>query len=314
MALPYSTLQAITHDLIKDRLTEGVFNASVLLRELRAKQEIEDGGKKLILPLMVKDDTESPGGHYSKAEALSLSENDSISASEHDWVYAYQPVVVYKSDIAKNSGQLGVLKLLDSKVKQAKLAMAQDLDKAFLTGTSANKQTVGIDSMIASSGSYGGINSTDLSSWAANVDDNSGVNRALTKAILDGNYDLCVEPGQGSPSHGFCRAQVFTKIKGLITAQQRVMEKDSLDGYGHTGPELIYNGVKYCVDNNVAASTLFHLDLEHFKLYVLKGGNMRVDRKDSLETADALLERVHFYYVTAASERKFHGRINDITE
>jgi len=313
-AFSFSQVTAITHDLIKDEMTEGVFLSSEFLRKLRDMQELEEGGNQVLLPLMTKDDTGTTGGHYKRSDALSLQEYDGISASLHQWVYLYESVVIYKPDIAKNSGRLGVLKLIDKKIRQAELAMAQRLTKALFTGTAANDQTVGLDSVIASSGSYGSIASTDLSTWVSNVDDNGGTNRALTQAIVDASYDNAFEPGVGGPDIGVMTKGVFSKFRGLLTGVQRTTRDSTLNGLGHKGQNLIYNGIDYLVDNaGMPANTLFHLDSKHFKLHVHRDHNMRRQSISDLETADALLERIFLYYVSAASERKFHSRVNDIT-
>jgi len=319
MALTYGQITAVTHDLIKDKMTEGIFTSNAFLNKLREKQELEDGGNKIICPLMAADDTETTGEFYSPRDALSLQEYDGISASEHDWKYIYESVVIYKADIAKNAGRLGVLKLVDKKVRQGELAFKQRMIKGALsdgtaaTGAASTKQFIGLQAVIASSGTYGGIAPADLATWVSTVDDNSGVNRTLTQAIVDSNYDSAVEEGRGAPSLGLMDKNVFSKFKGLFTAYQRTTSDSKLDGFGHKGTMIVYNGIPYMVENQMPGNTLFHVDEEHFKLHVQKDNNMRRQSIKDLETADALLERIFLYGNTVASERKFHSRVNDIT-
>lgn len=311
MAFTYDQVTAITHDLIKDKMTEGVFNSNMFTKRLREKQEMEEGGNQILLPLMTKDDTGTTGAHYERSEALSLDEYDGFSASLHNWKYLHESVVIYKTDLAKNAGKLGVLKLIDKKVRQAELAMAQRLIKAVISGDGV-KEPVGLNTVIAASGSYGGISSVDLSSWVSDVDDNGGVDRTLTQEILDGSYDAAVEAGIGGPTVGIMRKEVFTKVKNLFTGIQRTLRENTLDGLGHKGTVLVYNGIDYVVENNMVAKTLFHIDENAFKLHVHQDHNMRRQSIKDLETADALLERMFLYYASAAAERKFLSRINDI--
>lgn len=185
MAFTYGQVTAITHDLIKDKMTEGIFTGNKLLMKLREKQELEEGGNQIICPLMTLDDTGTTGAFYSPRDNLSLDEYDGISASVHSWRYLYESVVIYKADIAKNAGRLGVLKLIDKKVRQGELAFKQRMIKGVLSdggatlGAADTDQFDGIEAVIASSGSYGGISDSDLSTWVSYVDDNSGTNRAL---------------------------------------------------------------------------------------------------------------------------------------
>jgi len=320
-AFEFGQVTAITHNAIKEILTDGVFTSSAYLNRLKQKMRIEGGGNQILCPLMTVDDTGSTGSFYKRADALSLQEYDGISASKHDWKYLQETVVIYKTDIAKNAGAAGVLKLVASKVSQAKGAMGQRMVKGALsdgtssTGALDSDQFVGLQSIIGATGtSYGGFSDSDLSTWLAAVDDNSGTNRAITKAILDANYDNASENGKGQPSLGLCNKAVFSKIKGLLTAQQRTTREDSMSGFGHAGQVLVYNGIDVLIENQMPDNTFFHVDEEHAYLVAQKDNNMRRQSIQDLETADALLERVFFYGNMVAPERKYHGRINDITE
>jgi hypothetical protein len=317
-AFTYGQVTSITHDAIKE-MTEGIFSGNRTMSRLREKQELEEGGNKILCPLMTADDTNSTGEFYTPRDTLSLDEYDGISASEHEWRYLQESIVIYKPDIAKNAGNLGVLKLIDKKVRQGELAFLQRAIKGALsdggasTGALDTDQFDGLQAVIQSSGTYGAISSTDLATWISTVDDNSGVNRALTQAILDKNFDSANEEGRGGPSMGLMDKNVFTKFKGLLTGIQRTTRESTLGGLGHKGTVIVYNGIDYLVENQMPANTLFHVDEDHFKLHVHKDHNMRRQSIQDLETADALLERIFMYANVVASERKFHSRINDIT-
>lgn len=319
MALTYTQVTAITHDLIKEELTEGVFTSNAVLNRMRGKQVLEDGGNKIICPLFSVDDTGSTGAFYSSRDNLSLAEYDGISASEHDWKQQYESVVIYKLDIAKNAGKAGALKLINSKVKGAEMAFSQRCIKGILsdgtvsTGALDADQFVGLQAIIAASGTYGGIAPADLATWVSYVDDNSGVNRSLIQAILDKALDQATEQGRGGPTLGIMDKSVFSKFKGLLTGQQRVTREDTVSGQGHKGQVIVYNGIDHMIENQMPSNTLFYIDEESAKLHVHRDHNMRRQSISDLETADALLERIFLYAAFVASERKYHSRINDIS-
>jgi|GEM_PF-6186108 len=318
MALNYSQITALTNKLIKKKLTEGVFKNDKLLKRLRENQELEDGGTSITCPLYTIDDTGSTGEFYSPRDTLSLTEYDGISASDHQWRYIQESVVIYKADIAKNGGDSGKVKLVSSKVKQAEMAMKQRMIKGILSdggaslGAADSDQFDGLEAIIASSGTYGGIAPADLASWVSYVDDNGGSARALTQTILDKAFDQTVEEGIGGATLGMCDKSVFTKFKGLLTGQQRTTREDSVSGQGHKGQTIVYNGIDHMIVNLMPGSTLFYVDEEHCKLHVHTDHNMRRQSIQDLETADALLERIFLYGNLAASERKYHSRVNDI--
>lgn len=325
MALPYNQVTAITHDLIKDKMTEGVFNSAAFTKRLREKQVVEEGGSRIICPLMAKDDTGSNGQFYARGDSLNLTEVDTISASVHDWKLLEETVVVYKIDIAKNAGKYGVLKLVGSRVKQAEMAMGQRFVKGALsdgtagTGALDADQYVGLDAIIAAAGTYGSIAPADLATWVSYVNDNGAVGRALTKELLDLGYDQAAEFGIGAPTCAILNKSVFGKMKALLDPAQRTTRDSSLGGLGHKGQSVVYNGIDYIIENNMPDTAggdgqIFYVDEEHFKFHVHKDNNMRRQSESSLETEDALLERIFLYGEVIASERKFHSRVTDILQ
>lgn len=319
MTLTYTQITALTNKLIKKKLTEGVFKNDKLLKRFRTNQELEDGGTSITCPLYTVDDTGSTGEFFSPRDTLALTEYDGISSSDHAWRYIQESVVIYKADIAKNGGDSGKVKLVSAKVKQAEMAMKQRMIKGILSdggaslGAADTDQFDGLEAIIAESGTYGGIAPADLASWVSYVDDNSGSLRALTQAIMDKAFDQTVEEGLGGASLGMMDKSVFTKFKGLLTGQQRVTREDTVNGQGHKGQTIVYNGIDHMIVNLMPASTLFYVDEEHCKLHVHREHNMRRQSISDLETADALLERIFLYGNIVASERKYHSRVNDIT-
>lgn len=322
MALPYNEVPAITDKGIEKMLADGVFTTGTVVRRFYDKRKKRDGGEKVVLPIMSADDTEAAsGGFYDPRDALSLQDYEGLTASEHDWKYVYANCVIYKPDVAKNGGRFGVLSLIESKLLQTKKILNQRNIKAIMsdgtsaTGTLSSKQYVGLDAIIASSGTYGSIAVADLAQWSSFVDDNGGSNRALTQALLDKNYDQAVEAGIGGPTMGVSGKAVFTKIKGLLTPQQRTLRESSVDGQGHKGQVLVYNGIDYLIENSgVPANTLFHVDEEKTCLFVQKDNDMRKQKISDLETADAEANRIFMYACFASSDRRFNSRLNDITE
>lgn len=316
MTFPFNELGAITHDLILDQVTLGSFSEEELWNRFVSKKELESGGKKINAPLSAVDESGTPGNFYTKGSVLSLQKYEGISASQHSWRYFQEPIVIDKTDIAENMDKHGQLKLVASKVKVGKAAMVQKLSKAILSDGSVTSQNNdddqfdGFEAIVAASGSYGGISSTDLATWASTVTGSVGT---LTKAILDASYDATYFAGQGGATMGVSTVAVFTIIKGLLQAAQRTMRENSLSGLGNKGQSLVYNGIDYFTNRDVLAGYLYHIDENHCKLHVHKDHFMRVQKITDLETADAILERIFLYGNIVASERKYHSKLTGIT-
>lgn len=125
--------------------------------------------------------------------------------------------------------------------------------------------------------------------------------------------DLAYDNTEARATLAIMAKLVFSKVKGLLTAQQRTTRESTMDGFGHKGIILVYNGIDFLIENLMPSGVLYHIAEEFFKLHVLEGHFMRLDKHASLETADALMERIFIYGQIVGSERKYHSKIGDIT-
>lgn len=161
--LGYDKVTATTHDQIFAEITEGVFTDQSFVERLISKRETESGGNKFLAPLYTKNSSGTTGGFYSARDALSLDEYDGISASEHVIKLLQETLVLYKFDLAKNTGEAQALKLIDKAVNQSKRAIMERITKGSLSsGTAADgefttNQYTGALAIIAASGTYGTI-------------------------------------------------------------------------------------------------------------------------------------------------------------
>lgn len=320
MAFTYSQVTALSNKLIKDKVDPGIFSGESIIKDLRERQEVEDGGSSITCPLIIVDDTGSVGGFYSSGGALSLQAVDSISSAEVDWRFVYESMTVTKPDLAKNgASKQRQLNLLTAKVKAMSAAFKQRLTKAALSsgGNDAGGQPQFDGAALLTdvdTTSYAGISSSDLSVWLPQSDSNSGTNRSLTLAIFDGVQDLTREGDIQGATHAYARAQVFSQFKGLLNAFQRTKAEESLSGFGHKGERLSYAGLEVCVENQCPSNTLYLLDMNNWRMSVQKDGNFRKETLSTLETQDALVQRVFLYANIISGSRRAHGEILDISE
>lgn len=318
MALPYSAIGAIANEAILKDLANAVFKSNLVLERMKKNIVIEDGGTSIKASLFVLDDTGTTGAWYAKGDALSLQAYDGISASTHAWRYLYESLVVSKIEMAQSGGQAGSIKILTAKMKQMSLAFSQRLMKGVISdggaseGAADTDQIDGFNAILSTSSTYGGIAVADLSSWVAVVLENSGTPRAITQALVDQAMDNATEGGIGGPTMCIMGRGARTKFKSLLTAFQQTQRVSSVDGLGHQGDTIVYNGIDFLVENNMPSGELWFIDEKFAKLHVLKDGNFRNESFPALESQDALLNRVHLYAQLVGNERRFHAKLDDI--
>lgn len=291
-------------------VADAVWKNNWYLNRLKTKQGGYSGTSKKF-PFQYMDDTQTTGSFYTGAEALTLDMYDPYTSLEFFLKEVQETLVISSLDLALNTGKEARLNLLDERMQTTEKAMRQRIARTiFGTGTVA-KEFVGMQAFLKSSAvNYGGVTSTDVPVHVAAVASNAGVLRALSTQLIQGIIGSASE-GEERPSIGLMPQVVMNQFIELIKPHQRT-SKENLNGLGHAGPQLYYSGIDHAVDNLAPASSIVYLNEKHVKLYVHPEYDMKVVSKDSLETMDAILRRIHLKALYACNVLRFQGWLKDI--
>lgn len=308
MALTYAQLSAIAVNTIEKTLTDNVYSATPVLKRFSDKAKKVSGGLQIQVPVV--SSTTGAGGSYSDLDTLTVSRTDNMSAAVYDWKQYYEPIRISRLDLAKCSGDAAKLDLVASKIKIGEMNFAENLSDGFFSdGTgNTNKDLTGIDAMISTSSTYGGIQVADLASWAAVVKSNAGVDRALTLALIQSLIGG-VSDGKDQPTLLVSRQNVFDEAYNLFTAFQRI-ESEEIGKLGFKS--LMINGIPLVVDSHAAAKTIYALNEDYCHLFIHKDNNMRKEHHASLETTDSMLTKIFWMGNLGCSQRRRQGKLSDI--
>lgn len=145
------------------------------------------------------------------------------------------------------------------------------------TGTgvdgSGNPNIVGLNTALAATGTYAGINKATYSEWAGNVSANSGIARSLTTNLLASAEQLGFVASSVTPDELWTSAGVHTKYENLFESQKRIVadsrgvadyrgSMESFDG-------LFWRGRQVQRDRNCPTNTLYMLNFDYIDLRVL---------------------------------------------
>ena len=138
----YDGLIASTLDKYRPILEDIVFSSKVLLWILTNGKSVQnEHGNKLVVPLLY---AESPNvGSYSDDDVFAAPTLADISAAEYDWSQYRGTFRMTGIEMAKNSGPQAVLSLMQSRLTQLEMSMAEDLNTMFYadgTGNSCSRR------------------------------------------------------------------------------------------------------------------------------------------------------------------------------
>ena len=311
MALSYSQLASITHELIVPKAVDNVFNSNPLLFRFKERGIKYDGGRDIVIPL-VYDDVNAVQA-YEGSEVLSTEINDNITAAVFNWRQYSAFFGVTGREELINNGKNGVVNLLKTKQKVTELSLLNQLGTDLQGSNSGGKSLDGLGLTLSTSSTYGGIAVADMSAWAAK-------SQSLTANTLT-LFDIQKLQGQttigaDAPTIFVTRQSVYDKIWSILQPDQRFVDT-TMGNAGFGG--IKFNGKPIVVDSHVPGSDaggtnneLQALNEAYLGLAIHSDVNFKTIPIPQVKDQDVKMVRILFAGNLWCSARRMHGKISTI--
>ena len=315
MALEFSQITAITERFFIPRLVDGIYNSKAMLARMARPEQLQlkDGGHEILAPVI--NSQPSAGGYFDDLDTLSNDRTENLTASKHQWKQLFEPIRVSRKELLQNSGDAAKLSLVKSKIQIAEKQMKENLavglfsDGTVGTGAGTADQITGFQAVINETSTYGGIAVADFAEWKAQVNNNSGTDRALTLNLMQNVFGATSEDDD-KPTVLTCRQNVQDQIWSLFQPHQRLMSSE-MENLGFSNV-LTFNGVPIIVDSHMKANSLYFVNENYAFLCVHKDENLRRETLEKLETSNSMLMRIFWMGNLVVNNRRFQGELADI--
>ena len=268
MAAGNSNFDEILSTTLKNyvpKLTDNIFSARPLFYALTNGQTIRriSGGAKIVVPLIYG--TNSTAGSYSGTDTISTTAQTGISAAEYSWKQYAATVTINGMEEAKNNGEAQIIDLLEGKIFQTQETIIENMNTMFFgngTGNSS-KDWLGLSALVGSTGSPGGIDSTDAdNSWWRSAVTNQG-SAAITVASMATLYNNC-SVGNDQPTIIISGQNQYEAYEALLVGQIRYTDTDMADkGFQN----LLFKGAPMTFDGTLAGEgKLYMLNTKYIQL------------------------------------------------
>lgn len=246
---------------ISNTLADNVSSQIALYSWLLQKDRVtEDGGASIREPLMYAlNDTV---GSYDGYDTIDLTPQTGIGYAEYPWKSVAGSVTISFEDEYKNAGSSQVLSLLQAKIDQLELSFTEYFAQTFFGAGTGNggKDMLGLQALIAASGTVGGIDSGTETWWRSVVDSN--LNIATNINELNTLFNSVIR-GTDRPDFEITTQAGFEKYESLaspnIRFQSTQLAELGFDALAHKNAELVFDF--YCPSGN-----WFVLNSKHLKL------------------------------------------------
>lgn len=304
MALTWDQISGITEKKFLPKLYDNVFIASPLLKRMKEKSYKKlDGGTSIMVPL--EYNTISSSGWYTGADTLSTSDNETMTAAEYAWKQLYANVSITRRDELINSGDSQKIDLAKSKMKQAEKTMSQLMATGIYNAGTTTNAFVGLQAIINTSSTIGGISQTTYTWWAAQLDSST---TAFSIAAVQTQYSACTFNNE-SPTVIMSTKTNYNRYYGQLQPQQRFMDSETAKG-GFSS--LMFNGVPWIADDYAPSNNIILLNENYIHLIAHKDEDMRFSGFQKPENQNLRLGQVFFMGAIASSNNRMHGRLSAV--
>lgn len=308
----YAEVLSVTIDHYVPQMEDNIFTSKPLMWSLKNAGRIKNyHGTKIVQPLMYAENPNQ--GVYADDDVFATAANTGLSAAEYDWRQFYGLVHFTGIELAKNSGEEAVLSLLEARLQQLELTVAENLNTELWQGTDASNRWLGlVTSVGTTSNTVGGIDSTSATWWDPQQSANGGTGRNLTLALMRPVYNNASE-GNDHPTNLFGTQSAFETYEGLLDSQLRFMDPSMADGGFQN---LLFKGAPFTFDSAISQinsnEVIYFLNLKYLTLAKLNEVWFAPSEFLAPTNADVVYKHIRCYGNFVVSNRKRQGTLQDL--
>jgi len=305
----FAEVLAVTIDQYIPQLEDNIFTSKPLLWSLKNADRIKNyHGTSIVVPLMYAENPNQ--GVYADDDVFATAANTGLGAAHFQWRQFYGLVHFTGIELAKNSGEQAILSLLEARMQQLELTVAENLNTELWQGTDASNRWQGLEEIAGTlNNTVGDIDSTTFTWWDPQQTTTADPDADLTLAMMATLYNNASE-GNDHPTNLFGRQSIFEKYESLLSAQLRFMDPTMADGGFQN---LLYKGAPFTFDSQIAEigtdGVLYFLNLKYLTLAKLNEVWFKPSEFLAPTNADVIYKHIRLYGNLVVSNRNRQGSI-----
>lgn len=262
-ALSTSLQNYITRGKFADNIYEGLRTMQVLL-DLGGKVE-EEGGEHLVVQLEYAQN--GTAGWIGPYGTFNTNPQDVFTAALFNWRQQAGTVILTDDEAVKNSGRFRLANLLELKIRNLQKAMRSVLQDALFSDGTDPLKPVGLEAIVATSGTLGGIDRSTHTWWKANVESTAEV---LSIPRMETMFNDCTH-NLDRPKCIVTTQSLYEKYGALAQNFQEITHVGANGGTADVGFEHYrFKGVPLWWDDDCPSGVLYFLNPDYVKVHVHK--------------------------------------------
>ncbi len=252
-------LLSSTIDHYMPTFEDNIMSSKPLLWALKNAGRIKTfHGTGIKVPLMYAEAANH--GTYADDDVFATAANVGLGSARWDWRQYYGLVHFTGIELAENSGREAIISLLEARMEQVELTVAENLDQILWVGTDTSPSWQGLEKAVGTIDNVvGDIDSTTYTWWEAQYDATS---EAVSLTRMRSLYNSASE-GNDHPSNIFTTLEGFESYEDLIDDNARFLDPTMADaGFQN----LMFKGAPMAFDKYVPDGDMYFLNLKYITL------------------------------------------------
>ena len=278
----FTELVTTTFRKHKKQIADNVSNRVAFLKYMfkRGNKVLEDGGLTIVCPLDYAEN--STYQRYSDWDILNISASDVISAAEYQWRQIALNVVASGRELRINSGRSQILKLSESRLKNAIRTYNNNFSSDLYSDGSLTNQINGLQALISdvNTNTVGGIDANTWSFWQNKVRDASDNGITVNENTIEKDMMLpmwlSLERGMDdAPDVIVMDSTYYQYFENSQTSLKRYIDQKNVAG---GLPALAYKSADVLFENSSAilANHGYFINTQYLKLCVHRQADLEV--------------------------------------
>lgn len=265
-------LSAFLSEISESKPVDNYFTKVQTLEFFWGKKKVKSGGRQIIFPIGTGEGTNLGWGTDYDPVPIARSENARTVG------YAYKSLrdalAISKEELRETAGdEHKIFDLIDFNREKILMAMKDKLNKAFYVASPTANQMESLATIVKSSGSVGGVSSSDFSGWASSTDAvgdwaTSGMDKLRTAFST-------LQDNKARPDAIFTTAAVYNAYEANIDVDVRYTDVPSRGNRGFK--TLSFREVPIIYDADCTSGTMYILDSDSIFLCLDKEGMMNFE-------------------------------------
>lgn len=325
MALTFSVPDSVLSTTLanyRDTLEDNIFRANPLFYYLvgrypdvagnsvrsKGQKKVLDGGESIVVPLMYEKN--STASSYTGYGILDTTPQDGITAAKFNWKQYSVSISISGKEERQNAGENRIVNLLESKMKQAEMSLQEKLDEhAFGAGTDSSTNLLGLQTIVATTGTVGGIARSGNSWWQAKVTTSVG---SFSANGLDSMRTMYNNVTRGSDKCDIIITDQndFERYEKVLQPQERFTDTQMADGGFQN---LKFKGAPLTFDLYCTAGYMYFLNSKYLNWYVHQDADFATSDFVKPENQDARVAQVLIMGELCVSNNARQGVLQGLT-